>query len=388
MHVRRVWKAFLLKKSRVLKGRCCCSSLFDSWHWVMVKSRHPRVPPKITKLMDESRWIERTYLKIIEGFNPRWICLGGFFGLLLQIFDLNLPLVLHQPGERCIEKSNAFFSAGNAVVRLFFMPQEVTFTVGQNIPVSKRLSTPSGIYIYNLDDQVMAKCWWPLGRCFKSSKKNFVNFRCLNRDLRFGIHRNREPTVPLRCFNDMRCPWHVCLRKWVMGHHPCEMLSALAQSLCMTAADPKRKATKKEELDKLILLDSLQKRESSQRISNIPCQVWETVKCLDHAKVFWVDVKQIFRSMWALDPFYNIIICYKKYTQDAWFVCGDDMIWYDMILVLPWDGLTGAKFHPAESRERSRLRQTQTNPCVESKFYVYFWYHLIRSIYIIIGIQG
>ena len=50
-----------------------------------------------------------------------------------------------------------------------------------------------------------------------------------------------------------------------MGHHPCEMLSALAQFLCMTAADPKRKATKMEELDKLILLDSLQKRESSQK---------------------------------------------------------------------------------------------------------------------------
>ena len=45
------------------------------------------------------------------------------------------------------------------MLRHFFMPKEVTFTGGQNIPVSKRLSTPSGIYIYNLDDQVMAKCW-------------------------------------------------------------------------------------------------------------------------------------------------------------------------------------------------------------------------------------
>ncbi len=108
----------------------------------------PRVPPKITKLMDESRWIERTYLKIIEG-------LSGieFFGWKmmenLDFYCRFLIWIFHwsctNPGKRCIEKSHAFFSAGNAVLRHFFMPQEVTFKGCQNIPVSKRLSTPSGI---------------------------------------------------------------------------------------------------------------------------------------------------------------------------------------------------------------------------------------------------
>lgn len=102
----------------------------------------------------------------------------------------------------------------------------------------------------------------------------------------------------------MTCPWHVCLRKWVMGHHPCEMLSALAQS-------------------------------PLERIN----YSMSAVGCSD---MRWI-MQRCFELTWnkSLGPCGHYIhfvsfnsvyiytrICYNNYTQDA---CICVWRWYDMI---------------------------------------------------------